>query len=62
MFVDRRIKTAAESWWPPDRQVREAIDGIFRKFRELGSVRQVLLWYREEKLSIPTPSRESGNR
>jgi DNA invertase Pin-like site-specific DNA recombinase len=32
----------------PDRQIQEAIAGIFRKFRELGSVRQVLLWYRDE--------------
>ena len=46
----------------PDRQIQEAIAGIFRKFRELGSVRQVLLWYREEKLPIPVLSRESGNR
>jgi DNA invertase Pin-like site-specific DNA recombinase len=46
----------------PDRQVQEAINGIFRKFRELGSVRQVLLWYRDEKLLIPSRSRESGNR
>ena len=46
----------------PDRQIQEAIAGIFRKFRELGSVRQVLLWYREEKLPIPALSRESGNR
>ena len=46
----------------PDRQIQEAIAGIFRKFRELGSVRQVLLWYREEKLPIPALSRESGHR
>jgi len=46
----------------PDRQIQEAITGIFRKFRELGSVRQVLLWYREEKLPITALSRESGNR
>jgi DNA invertase Pin-like site-specific DNA recombinase len=46
----------------PDRQIQEAIAGIFRKFRELGSVRQVLLWYRDEKLLIPALSRESGNR
>ena len=46
----------------PDRQVQEAIVGIFRKFHELGSVRQVLLWYRDEKLPIPALSRESGNR
>jgi DNA invertase Pin-like site-specific DNA recombinase len=46
----------------PDRQIQEAITGIFCKFRELGSVRQVMLWYREEKLLIPVLSRESGNR
>jgi DNA invertase Pin-like site-specific DNA recombinase len=46
----------------PDRQVQEAIADIFRKFRELGSVRQVLLWYRDEKLLIPALSRESGYR
>jgi DNA invertase Pin-like site-specific DNA recombinase len=46
----------------PDRQIQEAIAGIFRKFRELGSVRQVLLWYRDEKLLIPALSRESGYR
>jgi DNA invertase Pin-like site-specific DNA recombinase len=45
-----------------DRQVQEAIVGIFRKFHELGSVRQVLLWYRDEKLPLPVLSRESGNR
>ena len=44
----------------PDRQVQEAIRGIFQKFRELGSIRQVLLWYRNEQLSIPTLSRRSG--
>lgn len=27
----------------PDRQVQEAVRGIFQKFRELGSIRQVLL-------------------
>jgi len=46
----------------PDRQIQEAIAGIFRKFRELGSVRQVLLWYRDEKLLIPALSRASGRR
>ena len=45
-----------------DRQIQDAIAGIFRKFSELGSVRQVLLWYREEKLPIPALSRESGHR
>jgi DNA invertase Pin-like site-specific DNA recombinase len=38
----------------PDRQVQEAVRGVFAKFRELGSVRQVLLWYRQEGLPLPT--------
>jgi DNA invertase Pin-like site-specific DNA recombinase len=46
----------------PDRQVQEAIRGVFQKFRELGSVRQVLLWYRNENLMMPTLSRASGHR
>ena len=29
-----------------DRQVQSAIEGVFRKFRELGSARQTTLWYR----------------
>jgi len=46
----------------PDRQIQEAIHGIFSKFQELGSVRQVLLWYREQKIPLPTFSVESGGR
>src|ERR1043166_2586483 len=36
----------------PDRQVQEAVRGVFAQFRRLGSVRQVLLWYRQEKLPL----------
>jgi len=46
----------------PDRQVQEAVRAIFQKFRELGSIRQVLLWYRNEKLMIPTLGQQSGRR
>jgi DNA invertase Pin-like site-specific DNA recombinase len=46
----------------PDRQVQESVRGIFQKFRELGSIRQVLLWYRNEKLTIPTLGVQSGCR
>jgi DNA invertase Pin-like site-specific DNA recombinase len=38
----------------PDRRVQEAILLAFRKFRELGSVRQTLLWFLEEGLAFPT--------
>ncbi len=37
----------------PDRQVREAIEGVFRKFRQLGSSRQTMLWYCTENVPLP---------
>lgn len=37
----------------PDRRVREAIDLVFKKFREFGSVRQVMLWLRQERIELP---------
>ena len=37
----------------PDRQVQEAIRAVFAKFRELGTVRQTLLWFREEGVCLP---------
>jgi DNA invertase Pin-like site-specific DNA recombinase len=42
-----------------DCQVQQAISGVFAKFRELGTARQVLLWYRQEK--IPLPYIEKGD-
>jgi excisionase family DNA binding protein len=38
----------------PDRRVREAIGLVFRKFDEVGSVRQVALWLRQEAIQLPT--------
>ena len=44
-----------------DRQVQKAIRGVFAKFRELGSVRQTLLWYRQEQIPLPhLPDRRAG--
>src|ERR1700760_4208412 len=37
----------------PDRRVQEAIHLIFRKFSELGTVRQTLLWFLEHGLQVP---------
>jgi DNA invertase Pin-like site-specific DNA recombinase len=37
----------------PDRQVQEAIAGLFRKFRELGTARQTMLWYCHERVLLP---------
>ncbi len=38
----------------PDRRVQEAICLAFRKFHELGTVRQTLLWFLEHELQLPT--------
>lgn len=44
---DDRVEKSA------DRQVQSAIEGVFRKFRELGSARQVTLWYRDQNVPLP---------
>ncbi len=46
----------------PDRQVQEAIRGVFAQFRKLGSVRQVLLWYRQEKIPLCSNRNRNGAR
>src|SRR5690348_16959388 len=38
----------------PDRRIRKAIDLVFRKFRQFGSVRQVLMWLRQERTELPS--------
>lgn len=38
----------------PDLRVREALSLVFRKFRELQSVRQVHLWLRQEGIELPS--------
>jgi hypothetical protein len=37
----------------PDEAVTSAIRAVFTRFAELGSVRQVWLWFRSEQLSFP---------
>jgi len=37
----------------PDREVQQALEGVFKKFLELGSARQTALWYWDEELLLP---------
>jgi Recombinase/Recombinase zinc beta ribbon domain/Helix-turn-helix domain len=46
----------------PDRQVQEAIRGVFIQFRRLGSVRQVLLWYRQEQIPVCSYERNAHGK
>lgn len=37
----------------PDKRIREALSLVFRKFSEIGSVRQLALWLRQEGIDLP---------
>lgn len=37
----------------PDERIQEAVRLVFRKFAELASVRQTLLWFRQERILLP---------
>jgi hypothetical protein len=37
----------------PDRQVQQIIEAVFEKFRQLGSARQTMIWFREERIRLP---------
>ena len=46
----------------PDRRIQESLHLTFSKMTELGSVRQVLLWFRREKIALPTLPRDRSDR
>jgi excisionase family DNA binding protein len=46
----------------PDRRVQDGISLVFRKFADLQSVRQVLLWFRQENVLVPAIVQGRGKR
>ncbi len=45
--ADERVEKSA------DRQIQSAIQSVFQKFRELGSARQTMLYFRDEQIALP---------
>ena len=45
-----------------DLRIREAIAAVFTRFAQAGSVRQVLLWLRQEHIELPAAVYEEGRR
>ena len=45
-----------------DLRVREAIAAVFARFAQAGSVRQVLLWFRQEHIELPAAVYAEGRR
>ena len=36
-----------------DERIRQAIAGVFKRFSELGSIRQVSIWYQQNEIELP---------
>lgn len=46
----------------PDRRVQHAIGLVFSKFTQYASVRQVLLWFRSERVLLPSVGQNGGQK
>jgi len=46
----------------PDRRLHETLSMVFRKFSEIGSVRQLALWLRQEGIGLPVAIYDSQGR
>ena len=44
----------------PDQRQRDAIELVFRKFRELGSIRQVFFWFHRNTVELPVRTPGQG--
>lgn len=44
----------------PDQRVQQALALVFEQFAAAGSVRQALLWFRQERVTLPSLDREPG--
>jgi DNA invertase Pin-like site-specific DNA recombinase len=45
----------------PDQRVQQAIDQVFRLFRQTRSIRQTFLWFQRRGLELPVNKREQDN-
>src|SRR5207249_4099862 len=46
----------------PDRRIQDAIALVFAKFAELQTVRQVMVWFRQENILLPAIVQGAGKR
>lgn len=46
----------------PDLRIRSAIGAVFERFTQAGSVRQTLLWFRQERIELPATNYADGRR
>ncbi len=46
----------------PDLRIRSAISAVFQRFAQAGSVRQALLWFRQERVELPAVTYVDGRR
>ena len=54
--ADERVEKSA------DRQIQSAMQSVFQKFRELGSARQTMLYFRDEQIALPEVVRGTAGR
>ena len=56
------VKTDDRIEKDPDRRIQDAIALVFAKFTELQTVRQVLVWFRQENILLPAIVHGTGKR